>query len=189
MKLCPKCNAQLNDEAQFCNVCGSRIELQQNNTQTAQGQSQYQQSQAQYNQAQYNQGQAQYNQAQYNQNQYQQFYNSFDHTREFEAKDISENKVLAMMVYLMGTVGIIVALLAGCKSPYLSFHVRESLKITVTNILLSIIALVLCWTFIVPFACGVMAIVFFVIKIICFFQICQGKAVEPAIIRSLKFFK
>ena len=35
-----------------------------------------------------------------------------DHTAEFDPADISENKVIAMAPYLMGWVGIIVALLA-----------------------------------------------------------------------------
>ena len=33
-----------------------------------------------------------------------------DHTAEFDPKDISENKVLAMVPYLMGWIGIIIAL-------------------------------------------------------------------------------
>ena len=49
--------------------------------------------------------------------------------------------------------------------------------------------MVLFFTVIVPIAAAVMFIVFEVIAIICFFQVCQGKAVEPAIIRSLGFLK
>ena len=45
----------------------------------------------------------------------------FDHTSEFSAKDVSDNKVMAMLMYLMGTIGIIIALLAGTNSPYVGF--------------------------------------------------------------------
>ncbi len=54
---------------------------------------------------------------------------------------------------------------------------------------MAICAVILCWTLIVPIAAAVMYIVFFVIRIICFFQICCGKAKEPVIIRSLGFLK
>ena len=116
-------------------------------------------------------------------------FDPYDHTAEFTAKDISDNKVISMLVYLMGAIGIVIALLAANSSPYAAFHVRQALKFTVVNILLSIAAVVLCWTFIVPIAVGVAALVLLVIKIICFFQIGKGKAVEPYIIRSLTFLK
>ncbi len=113
----------------------------------------------------------------------------YDHTAEFDPQDISDNKVYAMLVYLMGTIGIIIALLAAQSSRFVGFHVRQALKIVAVNLLMLIASAVLFWTFIVPIAAGVMAVVFWVIKIICFFQICSGKAKEPAIIRSLGFMK
>lgn len=116
-------------------------------------------------------------------------FDPYDHTAEFDAKDISDNKVISMLVYLMGAIGIVIALLAANSSPYAAFHVRQALKFTVVNILLGIAAAVLCWTFIVPIVAGIAALALLVVKIICFFQICKGKAVEPYIIRSLTFLK
>lgn len=115
--------------------------------------------------------------------------NPYDHTAEFDPKDISENKVVSMLVYLMGFIGIIIALLAGNSSPYTAFHVRQALKFTVVETLTAIVTGLLFWTLIVPIAAGIFFIVLFVIKIIAFFQICSGKAIEPAIIRSLNFLK
>lgn len=112
-----------------------------------------------------------------------------DHTAEFSAKDISDNKVMAMVPYLLGTLGIILALLASKESPYASFHVRQALKFTVVNTLLGIITAVLFWTFIIPILAGICFAVLFVIKVICFFSVCSGKAKEPPIISSLKFLK
>lgn len=63
------------------------------------------------------------------------------------------------------------------------------MKFTVVNILMLLCTFLLFWTIIVPVAYAVMSVVFFVIKIICFFQICGGKAKEPAIIRNLTFLK
>lgn len=113
----------------------------------------------------------------------------FDHTGEFDAKDISENKVLCMLVYLMGAIGIIYALLAGKDSKYVAFHVRQALKFEVITILLGIVMALLFWTIIVPIVGGVCLAIVLVLKVICFFQICSGKAKEPAIIRSLGFLK
>ena len=84
---------------------------------------------------------------------------------------------------------MIVGLLAAQKSPYVSFHVRQALKFTVVDVLLALCMLILCWTLIVPFAGAIMMLVLWVVRIICFVQICQGKAIEPVIIRSLGFLK
>lgn len=113
----------------------------------------------------------------------------YDHTEDFDPKDISDNKVLCMVVYLMGIFGVVIALLGSHDSPYTAFHVRQALKFTVVGTLTGILGLLLCWTIIAPIAAGIFAAVLFVIKVICFFQICNGKATEPYIIRSLGFLK
>lgn len=116
-------------------------------------------------------------------------YDPYDRTAEFEPKDISDNKVISMLVYLLGWIGIIIALLAAPTSPYAGFHVRQALKFTVVEILVGIITAFTFWTIIVPIAAGIFLLVLWVIKIIAFFQICAGKAKEPAIIRDLGFLK
>lgn len=167
MKICPNCNNQVDDNATFCNNCGTQFITQQVN---------------------YNNQQA-YQQMPPQPNMYAPVYDPYDHTAEFDPKDVSENKVISMLVYLMGAIGIVIALLASNTSPYAAFHVRQALKFTVVEILSSICALLLFWTFIFPIAYGVLILVLTVIKFICFFQICSGKAKEPAIIRSLKFLR
>ncbi|MBE6622309.1 MAG: zinc ribbon domain-containing protein [Ruminococcaceae bacterium] len=116
-------------------------------------------------------------------------YDPADHTAEFEAEDISQNKVLAMLPYLMGWIGIIIALLAVDNSKYVAFHVKQALKIQVVTILLGIVTALLVWTIIVPIAAGVCYIILFVLQIMAFFQICCGKAKELPIIRGLGFLK
>lgn len=161
MKNCTKCNAPLDDNAEFCTKCGEKQPV----------------------------GQQAAPQTNFQQQPYYTAPNPYDHTAQFDAADISSNKVLAMLVYLLGTVGIIIALLAGNNSPYIAFHVREALKFVVINTLLAIIGVVLAFTIIVPILVGISVVVLFVVKIITFFQICGGKAVEPCIIRSLSFLK
>lgn len=157
MKYCPKCGAQMEDNAAFCPNCGNNAQPNGSPNQAP-------------------------------------VYaapepDPFDHTGEFDAKDISENKVLCMLVYLMGAIGIIYALLAGKDSKYVAFHVRQALKFEVVTILLGIVMALLFWTIIVPIVGGVCLAIVLVLKVICFFQICSGKAKEPAIIRSLGFLK
>lgn len=183
MKLCPTCNTQVTDNAVFCPNCGTRFE---SNNQFADNQ-QF----ANNNQHANNNNQFQQNGA-YNvppQPAYAPQYDPYDHTSEFDAKDISENKVISMLVYLMGTIGIVIALLASNTSAYAAFHVRQALKFTVVEILGLVCSVILFWTFIVPIAYGILVLVLTVIKFICFFQICSGKAKEPAIIRNLGFLR
>lgn len=113
-------------------------------------------------------------------------YDPYDHTAEFDPNDISDNKVFAMLCYLMDFIGIIVALLATHSSKYTMFHVRQALKITVVSIL-SVFVLII--PFLGWIAFPILQGIIWVIKIISFFQICSGKAKEPAIIRSFGFLR
>ena len=180
MKICPNCKNQLPDDASFCTACGTKFAPNPGPA-PANGGPMPNQMPPQYRGPVQNQ-MPPYMQA-------PPAFDPYDHTAEFDPKDISDNKVISMLVYLMGWIGIIIALLASNNSPYASFHVRQALKFVVVNTLCSLLSVVLCWTFIVPIAYAIFAVVLFVIKIICFFQICGGKAKEPAIIRSLGFLK
>ena len=164
MKICPNCKNQIADDAMFCPACGASF-------------------------GQPNAGAQQNTYQAPPQPNYAPAYDPYDHTAEFDAKDVSENKVISMLVYLMGAIGIVIALLASNTSPYAGFHVRQALKFTVVEILAALWTALLCWTVIVPIAYGIFSIVLLVIKFICFFQICSGKAKEPAIIRSLGFLR
>ena len=112
-----------------------------------------------------------------------------DHTGEFSADDISENKVVAMLPYLLGVAGLIIALLARGNSPYANFHVRQYLKICVCQAIVVICSAVLFWTILVPIAGSICEVILLVVRIIVFFQVCRGKAEEPPIISRLGFLK
>ena len=109
-----------------------------------------------------------------------------DHTAEYDAKDISDNKVIAMMPYLLDFIGVIIALLAINNSPFVSFHVKQAMKIMVCSYISVILV-------IIPFlGWAVMGIVFaiaFVLRIIGFIYVCKGKAKEIPIVSSLGFLK
>lgn len=214
--ICNKCGAQNSDGSKFCLKCGELLNVQpkqqaQPQPQPAQqpqqaqqqsGQGQPQQSQ-QTQQARQNPNgqQQQYNQQQYTQQPYGQPYipqvpyrDPYDHTSEYDANEISNNKIFAMLPYLLGWIGVIVALLASGKKDdskmgYIDFHVRQALKITVVNTLLGIITLLLCWTIIFAVVGGICMLIMFVIRIIGFFSVCSGNAKELPIVRSLGFLK
>lgn len=113
-------------------------------------------------------------------------YDPYDHTYEFDAQDISDNKCFAMVVYLVSVVGIIVALLASKDSEYLKFHIRQEIKLDVCLILSAFLCVI---PFLGWFAFGVCSIIIAVLKIIAFFQVCGNKSKEPAIVRGFKFLK
>ena len=164
MKICPNCHAQLDDSSIFCTSCGTQfgaVPPQQNAIPPQQN-------------------------AVPPQPAFAPAYDPYDHTAEFDPKDISDNKVFAMICYLMGFIGIIVALLATNSSKYAMFNVRQALKIEVASIL-SIFVLII--PFLGWIAFPILQGIIWVIKIISFFQICSGKAKEPAIIRSFGFLR
>ena len=173
---CPKCGAQVNDNSSFCTGCGNPIGGANPQMGAPTGNPNPQMGAPMGN-------------PQMGMPQQAYYVNPTDHTAEFDAKDISDNKVMAMLPYLMGTIGIVIALLASRESAYTYFHVRQAVKITVVETLLAIVTALLFWTIIVPVIGGIAILVLGVINIICFFQVCGGKAKEPAIISSLNFLK
>ncbi len=113
-------------------------------------------------------------------------YDPKDHTAEFDAKDISDNKVVAMLPYLLGAIGLIIAILLAGTSRYVNFHVRTALKFTVVETLIMFFCII---PFLGWLAYAVCAAICVVLRIIAFFQICGGKAKDPAIISGLGFLK
>ena len=166
MTFCTSCGNQLDEGALFCNNCGAAL------GEEPQAQS-FQPQQPAYQPPVY---------------QPQPIVLPHDHTAEFTQEDVSENKLYAMLIYLLGIAGIVVALIAGKESPYLAFHVKQGLKITVVTAAAAVITAVTAWLFgITAVLFSIFAVVFAVIKFICFLDVCKGKSVEPAIVRDFKF--
>lgn len=113
--------------------------------------------------------------------------NVYDHTAEFSQEEIHDNKLFAIMVLFGSFMGIIIALLACKDSAYIKFWVKQEIKVLVAVVLLAIVASVLAITVIVPIAAGICIVAIAVCEIIAFVNICNNKAIEIPIIRSLKF--
>lgn len=159
MKVCTRCGAQLADSATFCPHCGMQCGAQPP---------------ADPRQA---------------QNGYPYPAMPYDHTAEYDPRDIAANKVLCMPVYLMGILGLFIALLAGTDSPYAKFHVKEGIKLAVLESLLALCASILAITLIVPLLALIMLGVLVVVRVICFVKVCGGKAEEAPIVRGLGFLR
>ncbi len=194
MKFCPSCGAQAADDAVFCGECSAQFPVYQqaapqNNQNFNTQQGGYQQQGSYQQQGGYQQQGSYQPQGGYQQGGYQQqpMYNPYDHTAEFDPKDISDNKVISMLVYLLGAVGIIIALLSQNNSAYVAFHLRQALKIVAVQVITTIFAALTSILILPLIAAPIVMLVLLVVKIICFFQICQGKAIEAPIIRNLKF--
>lgn len=110
-----------------------------------------------------------------------------DHTNEFTPEEIQEGKLFGMICYLLGILGIIVALLAKKENGFVQFHVHQALKLTVIEACAGIIAALLFWTLLVPLAVGIFCIVLFVLEIMGFFQAAKGTAKDLPIVKKFNF--
>ncbi len=167
MKTCPNCHSEIPDEAVFCPVCGTAVETIP---------APLPRPDAAYSSTGSYAPPAPVD-------------DPYDHTKDFEQADISENKLLCMLVYLLDFIGIIIALLGAKDSPFVRFHIRQSMKYTVLEILLTVIVVLLCWTVVVPILGAAALIVLVIIKLVSFCNVCCGKAVEPHLIRGIGFLK
>lgn len=166
MKNCPNCHSQAKDESRFCPVCGTMLDVV---PQPA---------------------------ADYFQPEPQPASipipvivvpSPYDHTKEFSDGDIRENRLSAMAAYLLDFAGIIIGLLMSPTSSYAKFHIRQSLKFTILEVLILLISLLLCWTFIMPILGLAAVVILIVLKLICFVQVCMGQAKDVPILRNMKF--
>lgn len=109
----------------------------------------------------------------------------WDKTELFSEDEVKEYRLTAVLIYLLGIFGIILALITDKNSPYLKFHINEGLKIAVATAALTVISVVLAFTFIVPVLSSVGVIVCTVINLISAYKTLNGKSENAVIIRNL----
>lgn len=112
--------------------------------------------------------------------------NKFDHTSEYNEADIHENKVYAMLPYISGIIGCVIAAILGKDSKYVKFHTKEAVKMYIFEGLLALLCIIpfLGW---LAFGVGICAI--FVFKIMQFVRVCGNKAIETPLISKIKFLR
>lgn len=111
-----------------------------------------------------------------------------DFTHTFDSEEVAKNKVFATGSYLLGFIGIVIALLAAKDSEYVKFHVRESMKIQVLCALLGLVSVLLCWTIIIPILGCIAIAVLGVIEIICMVRAMMGQSKKVPLIGNWKMF-
>ena len=109
----------------------------------------------------------------------------WDKTDLFHKDEVKEYRLTAVLVYLLGIIGIILALLTDKSSTYLKFHTDESLKITVITAALTAISVLLSFTFVVPVIASAGIVVCSVIRLICAYKTLNGKSEHAVLIRNL----
>ena len=140
----------------------------------------------------------------------------YDHTMEFSSDEISVGKPYAMINYLFGWIGILICLM-NRNNAYVKFHVRQNVKYmvieTAFNLAMSILGIIFfllacianehVYGVEIPvpntgllgvsiFFFGLVILVYGIIKIfqlICFIQVCKGRAVEAPLVRRFEFLK
>ncbi|SDA61146.1 Uncharacterized membrane protein [Butyrivibrio sp. INlla18] len=180
MKVCQNCGNQVEDSVIFCTNCGVEIKsAEQQAPQSAQPVTQ------QAPQQNVQQGAPVFVNAQ--QAPYQQpiVYNDpKDHTNEFDANDIADNKLFGAACYLFEIFGIIIALLV--NTPYTRFHAKNAIRYDIALLLCFIPCIIPILGWLVT---GIACLVLFVIKIIAIVWSLQGKAKELPIISDIGFLK
>ena len=113
--------------------------------------------------------------------------NEYDHTAEYTAEDIENNKIFAVLGYLIGIPGLIITYLAAKESPFAMYHAKQALKIEVASLIALVAVSVLWWTCIVLIAGVIFICILAVLDIIAIFHVFGGKAKDLWLVRSLKF--
>lgn len=182
MITCPNCRNQIPDEAVYCPVCGTGVGAV-----------------PQFTAQQFPAPTASDNANDTHPPVYTSpvpYVDPYDHTADYDAADIAENKVFALAMYLLGPLGILIALLAAKESRYTAFHVRQSLKLTVAEVLGTIalaVAAFLMWSLrmrgLMSFIVTVALIGLIAVRLLCVLCVCKNKVTEAFLVRSLRFLK
>ncbi len=110
-----------------------------------------------------------------------------DFTDCFGKDDVEENRLFAAFTYLGGIAGIALNMMRDRSSPYLNFHLLQSLKLLCLEAIILICAFVLCWTVAVPVIALVLILVLSIIRLISAFTVFKGLSKEAYIVRGLAF--
>ena len=176
MTYCGKCGAQVQDGVKFCQGCGAAVEiLVENNAQQAQPQQAAPQND--FSQK------------------FQNLNNTADTTAEYDAQDIANNKVMAVLAYL--GILVLIPIFAAKQSKFARYHANQGLVLLIASILygiaysiLSSIILAISWRlyFIVSII-GLVSIVITILAIIGIINAATGKAKELPLIGKFKILK
>ncbi|MBQ2708036.1 MAG: zinc-ribbon domain-containing protein [Clostridia bacterium] len=168
MAKCPKCNAELADDAKFCTACGEKLEAA---AQPQQPIPEAPKTEAEAPKAETAAASA----AAATSSTLQDLNNTPDITDQFDAADINDNKVMSILCYLGWL--ILIPLLAS-KSRYVKFHANQGLILFIAGFLS-----------IIPLVGWVISIVAFILAILGIINAVNGRAKQLPIIGKFSLIK
>lgn len=168
MAKCPKCNAELADDAKFCTACGEKLEAA---AQPQQPIPEAPKTEAEAPKAETAAASA----AAATSNTLQDINNTPDITDQFDAADINDNKVMAILCYLGWL--ILIPLIAS-KSRFVKFHANQGLILFIAGFLS-----------IIPLVGWVISIVAFILAILGIINAVNGRAKQLPIIGKFSLIK
>lgn len=178
MATCKNCGSNVNDDIKYCPNCGTEVAAQAQTQEQPQAQAQPQQS----NTTDFTTKVAQLN-------------DTADTTAEFDANDISQNKIMAVLSYI--GILFLIPMFAAKESKFAHYHANQGLVLFVFNVAYSIAASIVGSVFsaisyrlmFVSTILNLGSIVFLVLAIIGIINACNGKAKELPVIGKFKFLK
>ena len=168
MAKCPKCNAELADDAKFCTACGEKLEAA---AQPQQPIPEAPKTEAEAPKAETAAASA----AAAASSTLQDLNSTPDITDQFDAADINDNKVMAILCYLGWL--ILIPLIAS-KSRYVKFHANQGLILIIAGFLS-----------IIPLVGWVISIVAFILAILGIINAINGRAKQLPIIGKFSLIK
>ena len=168
MAKCPKCNAELADDAKFCTACGEKLEAA---AQPQQPIPEAPKTEAEAPKAETAAASA----AAATSSTLQDLNNTPDITDQFDAADINDNKVMAILCYLGWL--ILIPLIAS-KSRFVKFHANQGLILFIAGFLS-----------IIPLVGWVISIVAFILAILGIINAINGRAKQLPIIGKFSLIK
>ena len=168
MAKCPKCNAELADDAKFCTACGEKVEAAAQAPQTI---PEAPKTEAEAPKAETAAASATAAAS----STLQDLNNTPDITDQFDAADINDNKVMAILCYLGWL--ILIPLIAS-KSRYVKFHANQGLILFIAGFLS-----------IIPLVGWVISIVAFILAILGIINAVNGRAKQLPIIGKFSLIK
>ena len=183
MKICANCGTSVPDDAAFCNNCGSAMTETPASENAGTPAAPAADANAASSQPAPAPAPAPAPQPGFQQ--YQQV-DVHDHTADFDAKDIADNKLFAVLPYFFSFIVGIIAGIYVKDSEFIKFHTKVNIQYAIVSILILLLFIIP----IVGWICGsILLLVVFVCKVISIVYVFQGKAKDAPIIGSLGFLK
>lgn len=167
MAFCGKCGTKIEDGAKFCPACGAEAQIPGENAQP----------QGDYGAK------------------LQSLNNTADETAQFDAGDIQQNKVMAILAYI--GILVLIPLFAAKGSRFARYHTNQGLVLCIAEIaysivygILSSIILAISWRlYSLVSIIGLIGLVFLVLAVIGIINAANGRAKELPVIGKIELLK